>query len=306
MLGTRLLPEAMLRWCGDRVAGLFYACNERRRTTTLTNLALAFPEKSDADREKIARAAYRHFASVVVDNLLVMTNRRTRESFAADADLSALDSIRQQGESGRGVIMITGHLGQWELMAQLAESALGRGMVIVTRYLSNALLEERIVQPFRAATGVTVVYKDKALITAAKTLKKGGMLGLLVDQKTGERDGVPATFLGQPITCLASSAQLQLRLKADAMAAFLVRDGNTRLELIVSDPIIPQNPDADDAVEQLVQQHQDAISDAIRKYPEQWFWMHDRFRLGNQKHRKDRIQKRVAQKTAADNKDVSS
>jgi KDO2-lipid IV(A) lauroyltransferase len=193
-------------------------------------------------------------------------------------------------------VILTGHLGQWELMSQMISRRLPeREAAIVTRYLSNPLLEDRLVHPYRTATGVRVLYKDKALLGGSKTLRRGGMLGLLIDQKIGVRDGVEVEFLGQQVLALASSAHLQMRLDADAMGVFLLRDRRGYFRLVVTEPVpVDEDATAEGAVERLVQRHQDVISEMVRAYPEQWFWMHDRFRMGDQSERQARIRQRIA------------
>lgn len=278
---SRWLPKVAVRWLLQGAALLFFALSARRRRLALANLEIAFPEWSSRRRWRTALRAYRHFGAVVADEVLAWTGRLDVARMAREVECEGWERFAAVAAASKnGLLAVTGHLGNWELMLPIVGLRLSRPVAVVARELTNGLLEERVVEPLRSRFGARVIHKKNALRGVIRVLRDGGAVGLLIDQKTGRRQGVPVAFFGREVVAVSTPAVLQRRFGVPVVAMFLVRrqDGGYRLE--VTPPLeLPDAAGDEDAVQRLTQMHQAVIEAKIREYPEQWLWMHDRWRL---------------------------
>lgn len=278
---VHVLPTGCVYGLANGLAALYYRIGFGRRRIALDNLALAFPEMAPADRRRVARACYRSAATTAVEGMLVLTGRLVPERIRGMVDgeqwqrLSAVEST-----SKTGLLIITAHFGNWEMLSHYVGLRSPRLSNVVGRRTTNPLLEERLVQPLRERFGAQLIHKRRALMRLVRALKKGENVGLLIDQKSNRRDGVEVEFFGVPVLAPATPARLQIRHGVPVVPAFLVRTGNRSYRLEVADPVEWHDNGApqEEQVRELTQKHQLEIETMIRAYPEQWFWMHDRWR----------------------------
>lgn len=265
-----------------RLSGaLFFLISFRRRGITLANLKIAFPEKSRKERFGIAWRAFLNMAEFTGDSFLLMANKLTQDEIFGMVDGKQLDKYKAlRNASGRGAIHITGHLGNWELMAQYG-ALQGLESHVIARRGTNRLIDEKIVVPLRTRYGNQVFYKENAMINTVKTLKRNEAVSFLIDQKIGPKEGVPVQFFGREVLAVASCAVLQIRFNPLVIPVFLVKTARRRYKLIVGDAIQWRDDGSppEEQVQKLTQQYQRVIEETIRQYPDQWFWMHNRWRI---------------------------
>lgn len=273
---TRLLPRFGVYALLDFVSQLWSVLDLRHREITLKNLAIAFPDVPER-HGSLLRATYRHLGYVMAENVLLITGRATVAEYAERIDSSEWPKMAHvMADSPRGVLVITGHMGNWELMSLFCKTLTEKPAAVVARQTTNPYLEENVLMPFRTSTGAQVCYKLGAIRTIMRVLRDGGFAGMLIDQKARKRDGVEIDFFGRRLMAFSSPASIQLKHNVPVVGMFLMRVGAGRYKLIVSDPVHLQ---PGDDVTSLTQRHQDIIAEMIRAYPEQWFWMHNRWRL---------------------------
>lgn len=279
---ARRAPRAWFRWILAGFSQLYFRASARRRRTTLSNLAIAFPEKNAMERAQLARRCYRHFSHMAADSLFLISGRWSAEDFLARVDYeTALARYRKEtAEAPGGVIQISGHLGNWEFLFHLG-ALLGFPSVGIVRRTANPLIEERIVSPARHRFGSRVVYKKEAVRAMARELANGGTVSMLIDQKTSHRFGAPVAFFGKETLAVRTPAALQSRFGARVIPTALFREDDGRYTLHVGEPIdwIEDERPKDAQIDAMTQRHQSAIEAMIRCRPEQWFWMHNRWRL---------------------------
>jgi len=277
----KILPIGVVTLIFRAFGALFFLLSPRRRRITQTNLKIAFPEKKPSECRHIAWRAFQNVALSTRDSFLVMANRIDPNKIFERVDGTDLEKYRDlKSNTSRGIMHITAHLGNWELMAQYG-ALQGLESHVVARKGTNRLIDERIIVPMRTRYGNKVFYKQNALIHTVKALKRGETVSFLIDQKINEKEGVPVTFFGQEILAVAACAVLQIRFHPTVIPVFMVRKGSNRYKLVVGDPI-PWQDDGSSQEEQirtLTQTHQTAIEKMIRQYPDQWFWMHDRWKI---------------------------
>lgn len=293
----RILPEVLIEGIFRLFGVLFFLLSFRRRSITLANLRIAFPEKSRKERFGIAWRSFQNMALFTGDSFLVMTGKLTPEQILSRVDGAELEKYKaMRAGSSQGVIHLTGHLGNWELIADYA-AICGYESNIVARQGTNRLIDEKIVLPLRIRYGNRISYKKNALLFIGKSLRHGEAVAFLVDQKSGEKDGVPVRFFGQEIIAVASCAALQIRFNPLVVPVFMVKTGRQQYKLLVGDRI-EWNDDGsprEEQIQKLTQCQQTVIEQMIRQYPDQWFWMHNRFNIMDarirrrQKHRARRL-----------------
>ncbi len=264
------------------VAALFYLLGGGRRRITKMNLQLAFPEKTKKERTQIAQAAYDHFGQMIAESAMVLAGKIDREKLISMVDGRDIANLLElERRSDKGFLAITGHLGNFELMSHYTGTQSIRQGNVVARRGTNRLIDDRIVTPMRQSFGNRVIYKSRALPQVAKALKRGENVGLLIDIKSNEREGVPIKFFGKETIAIKSSAFLQIKLDILVVPIAMVRTAPRQYKLVASNPIewTDNGKSTAEQIAELTQIHQSALEKLIREYPEQWLWMHNRWRI---------------------------
>jgi KDO2-lipid IV(A) lauroyltransferase len=278
----RCCPAPVIYGTCRLFAFLFYLAGTGRRRITMKNLQIAFREKSRTEHGRIARAAYDHFGQMIAESAMVLAGKIGREKLLSMVDGGAMKALLELEQStNKGILAITGHLGNFELLSHYTGTQSVRQGHVVARQGTNRLIDRWIVIPMRESFGNRVIYKNRALPQVARALKRGEHVGLLIDIKCNRWEGVPVTFFGKETFAIKSSAYLQIKLDIPVVPVAMVRVAPRQYKLIAADPIPWSNngkPQEDQIVE-LTQLHQSVLEKLIRQYPEQWLWMHDRWRL---------------------------
>lgn len=265
------------------MAALFYVLSASRRKITLKNLQLAFPDQSEKERIKIARAAYDNFGRFMAESAMIMAGKLTPETIDNMVDGSELPKVLDlEQKHEKGILCITAHLGNFELLAHYTGMKTKRKAHVVARKGTNKRIDEQIVTPLRESFGNHVIYKTRALPRAAKALKRGEHVGLLIDIKSNPAQGLPINFFGHQTYAIKSSAYLQIKLGVPVVPVTMVRVAARKYKLVVGEPIPWQDTGSpiEEQLAELTQIHQAAIEKLIRTYPAQWLWMHDRWKSG--------------------------
>ena len=263
---VRLLPDRSLPWLARVTSGCWHALDAPRRTVCRENLRAAFPEKSDAEIHRLARAVFGH---VVIVNLETASHHHDGvERWLERVD----DPRRSEGPPKDPVVWVAMHFGFWEFTPGAAARG-GKPVLTVNRTLRNPLLEG-MVDELRTAMGSETVPKGRAARELLATLKRGEPIGLLVDQHAGSK-GIWVPFFGRPASTVSTPARLALRFDAPIRPLVLVRNGLLRYELRILEDIAPEG-----TAEELTAKMNRAFEDVIREKPEQWLWIHKRWKGG--------------------------
>ena len=274
-------PAPLIYGVCRAIAMLFYALATKRRKIAMKNLRIAFPDKPPAEQRRIARGAYDHFGQMIAESAMIMAGKITREAMDSMVDGCAMKRLLElEQNTAQGILAITGHLGNFELLAHYTGSHAERQSHVVARKGSNRLIDERIVTPMRESFGNSVIYKERALPQIVKVLKRSEHIGLLIDIKTNARQGLPIQFFGRETLGLKTSATLQLKLNPFVVPMAMVRIAPRKYKLVVMDPVLwnDNGKPMNEQVAELTQIHHHALEKLIRNNPEQWLWMHNRWK----------------------------
>lgn len=259
------------------IAWLAYTLGIRRRVT-LDNLARALPEKSQDERERIARGAYTTMSRVVIESL----NPRDHLEAGWEADEpirgSGWPALEAAVREGRGALIATAHFGNWERTGKML---LRRGIPLnpLVRPLKGALNHRIVDNRLRAGAGL--IYPKGAIQTICETLKLGESVLVLLDQAMPLKHGVFVPFMGRPASTTPALAIAAQKTGAPVFVAMAIREpGGRRMYLQVEGPLPPPAgaPDAETLVAHtaLVTAELERI---IREHPEQWLWLHRRWKV---------------------------
>jgi len=271
-----LLPRALARLAAGMLARLVYAAFGRLRRVGLRNLELALPETSASERRRILRGVYRSLAWQLVE--FCRLPRYTRMNTEGWIRTEGLENYIAARAGGKGVLILTGHLGAWEL-SSFYHSLMGYPMGMVIRRLDNRPLDE-FVNGIRCLHGNRVLHKDdfaRGLLTA---MRAGETVGILMDTNMTPPQGEFVPFFGR-LACTASGlARVALKTGAAVLPGFMVWEPAERRYVLHFGPalVFARTGDTEADVLQATAQCNQVLESWIRRYPEQWLWIHRRWK----------------------------
>jgi KDO2-lipid IV(A) lauroyltransferase len=271
------LPYAAARAVSRGLAWLAYHVDKRHRLVADDNLRRAFPGRySDAERDALVRGVYRHCCGLLVEivhipRLLHATNWRRH------VDLSRAGSIVAGMMSGRPLMIVTGHFGNWEVGGYVL-GLLGFRTYAIARPLDNPYVDDYL-RSFRERTGQGILAKHGDFDKMNAILANGGVLATLGDQDAGQR-GLFVDFFGRPASTHKAIALLSLEHKVPLAVTGVRKAGEPlRYEIFVEDFITPEEYEGrSDAVPAMTQRFTSALERIVREAPEQYFWLHRRWK----------------------------
>jgi len=286
------VPPALALWVADQIAGLLHRLVPSRRRIALDNLVAAFPALvTDPDRaDALVRAMYRHLIRAVVE-ALVLKRKLHITNWRAFLDLyPAVGLPHVMLNPNRAALLVTGHFGNWELFGY-ATGAMGFQSFAIARVLDNPYLE-RYTRRLRQASGQTLIAKNDDFERLTTAMKEKAKVGTLADQDAGPR-GVFVDFFGRPASTHKAVALMAIEFDA-VMVVFGVprvdralppaAPARPGLESVyyaveVEDVIDPRDyADRPDAVQAITARYTSALERIIRRHPEQYFWLHRRWK----------------------------
>jgi KDO2-lipid IV(A) lauroyltransferase len=249
---------------------------KRDRRMAVDNLAIAFPQSHRMVREAMARAMFKNLGRNVFD-FLNLKNASARHLESLVESVRGLEYFEETMSAGKGAIVITGHIGCWELMPPYFVNR-GYLVTVVARRMKDSRLAEELVA-IRSSVGVTTVDRDSSPREMARVLKRGEVLGVLIDQHTSV-GGTYVPFFNRPAFTPTGVAKLAMLTGAPIvpMADFLNHNGRHTIHVLP--PILPPEnvTDRETAIHELTAECSLAVERLIRIDPKQWVWFHHRWR----------------------------
>jgi KDO2-lipid IV(A) lauroyltransferase len=271
-----LPPRGVARAIGALVGRVALLFTPRLRRAGHLNLQLAFPQKTEAEREQILRKLYRNLGWLLAE--FCQMPRYTPEMTQSFIRYEGLEHYLAARERGKGVLVLTGHLGAWEL-SSFYHSLMGYPMSIVIRRLDNVLVDD-LVNHIRCLHGNQVLHKDDFARGLLAAMRRGETVGILMDTNMTPPQGAFVDFFGH-LACTGSGmARVAIKTGAQVLPGFLLWEESTQqyvlrfgapLTLPISDDV-----EADTLAHTAL--FTKVIEDYIRRYPDQWLWVHRRWK----------------------------
>lgn len=272
---VRLLPLKGARRLGGSLGKFSFLVLRFREEVTLGNLRRCFPGKSDAELKRIACGA---FASVGIALLeLVWLPRMSAEQMKKEVRFDRPELVQEVHANGRGLLLLTAHFGSWEFLAQGFNVSLGIPLNMLVKTQSNKLVD-RSINRGRTRFGNKIIAMETSLREVLRALRDGEVVGIAADQ-AAPKENVPIEFFGTMVPTHLGPAVLSLKMKAPILAFFPIRqaDGSYYVS-VVPVPSDDLEGQSDENVVELTRRHVKITEDFIRRYPDQWMWMHKRWK----------------------------
>jgi len=272
---VQLLPLTVVRRMGRGLGRFVYTRIGHRRDVTLNNLRRAFPERPDVELVQVARGAFENIGISLLE--LLWFPRMTREQVLKEVRFDKPDIVRNAFNKGKGVIILTAHFGNWELLGQAMTVYFGYPFSGLAKTQSNRLVNERINRR-RKLFGTKVIPMETSLRELLRALGDGEMVAIAADQ-AAPKENVPMEFFGTSVPTHTGPSVLSLKMGSPIVASFAVRsaDGSYDAHLIEVPSEDLKGP-SDENVIELTRRHVKITENIIRQYPDQWLWMHKRWK----------------------------
>jgi KDO2-lipid IV(A) lauroyltransferase len=270
-----LLPRRASLGLGRALGWVWGRLDRRHRAIAVDNLRRAFPDWDEARLEATALGVYAHFAAVLLDILWLA--RAPRARLLEIVDWEGRQRYEAAMAKGKGVLFVTAHLGNWELQA-VNHGYLYEPVSAIARWLDNPRLDARLCA-FRRRSGNTVLVKRQALVEALRTIRAGHGVAVLIDQNVQEKDGIFVEFFGRPAatTTVAAAVALKTGCVLLPVRSRLLPGG--RYVLTYDPPVeVALSGDRTADIVRLTQALTTRIESWVRETPEQWLWIHRRWR----------------------------
>jgi Kdo2-lipid IVA lauroyltransferase/acyltransferase len=272
----RWLPRPLARALGRSVAMAVYCLHPRLRRVGMRNLELAFPDKSLAERRQILKGVYRSLGRLLAE--VPKFPEYTLQNVDRIAIYDGFEHYEAARARGKGVLFMTAHLGGWEI-GSFVHSLHGHWLNIVARRLDNPLLE-RWGRTLRELHGNRMHDKDEYARGLLAAMKRGETVAALMDTNMTPPQGVFVHYFGRPACTASGLARVAMRTGAAVLPAFTIWDEKLRKYRIHLEPAIPTICTGDDEADAIAntQNYTAAIERAVRAHPDQWLWVHRRWK----------------------------
>src|SRR6266852_836508 len=274
--GFEVLPGPLAIGLGRALGRIACCLPGNLRRTGERNLRLAFPDLSAREHRRLLRGCFQNLGRLLgVFSQFANANPPTLKRVVDCEGLERLDAAQR---GGRGVILFTGHVGAWELTS-FALSLFDHPLSFLVRRIDNPKIE-KLIDRMRTGLGNRTIDKTSAARGMLQILQKGGTLGILVDLNTLDREAIFVDFFGVPASTTFMLAKLALRTGADVLPVFAPWDKQHRRFLLKIDAplVVDRTGDEEEDVRRLTQSFTSVVEDYVRRYPDQWLWIHRRWK----------------------------
>jgi KDO2-lipid IV(A) lauroyltransferase len=246
-----------------------------RRGVVESQIAAAFPEWTEAEVHRVARASYASLARTSVETAVLPTKSRG-EILDLFEGVDGWDGVESRLARGRGLILVGGHIGNWEL-AGAALAARGLMLDVVARHMANKLFDRYLART-REQLGMRVVFDEEAVRRVPRTLRSGGVVAFLVDQAALGLASTWVPFFGRDAKTPRGPAVFSLRLQTPIVFGAAIRTPSNRYRLVLEPVDVDTTGDRESDVDRIVAAYTAVLERWVRRVPEQYFWQHRRWK----------------------------
>lgn len=271
-----LLPRPAARFVGAAFAAIAYRLRTPLRKAAQTNLQIAFPELSERKRDEIIRRMVRQVGWMAAE--FSQLPKYSRENIENVVVIDGFENFDAAKRRGKGVLFLTGHMSAWEL-SSFTHALYGYPLHFLVRPVSNRRVDA-LVNRYRCLSGNRPIDKNKSARAILKVLGEAGTVGILMDHNTSLDEGVFVNFFGVPASTSSGLARLALRTDAAVVPGFLLWDASRRKYRLRFEPAVEVSRTGDEEadVRENTQRFTRVIEDFIREHPDQWLWVHKRWK----------------------------
>ncbi|MBI4435908.1 MAG: lysophospholipid acyltransferase family protein [Candidatus Omnitrophica bacterium] len=258
----------------------FWVLGKERRKT-VQHLTLAFgKEKTPHEIFKVGESVFQNLGKTVAELIYFpKITQKTLNRWVSFEGLSKLDTVLQ---SGKGGVLLVAHFGNWELLARALSLKGYQGIIVIRKVYDERF--DRLLSEIRQSEGLKYLYRDESPKQMLRILHQNQFLGILADQDIDSVDGIFVPFFGKEAYTPVAPARFAIASGAPVIPCFMIREGNGRHRLVVEEPLWPANgSDKEEAVNRLTERWMSVTESYIRRFPDQWVWMHRRWKTRPEK-----------------------
>ncbi len=272
---ARCIPLSIRKLVFKSLMRLFYHAAAKHRFIALYNLRCSFPEKSMEELIGIAKGVYRNVAIVAAEffDLPYITKKNIHKWI----EVEGLENYEAANSQQKGLLTIIAHFGNWELLS-VAGPLLFQKANIIYRPLDNPVFNN-LVEYVRTVNGNELIPKGRSGKKIMRLLKENEGIGVLIDQNVAAREGLFVDFFGRPACTGVGLAVLALQSGAPVLPMFMARQKSGKYKLIFKPPVeVSKTDDYEKDLFENTQRFTKVVEDLVREYPDQWFWIHQRWK----------------------------
>nr|HID57664.1 lauroyl acyltransferase [Desulfobacterales bacterium] len=268
-------PKALSRGVCSILGLVFFHLDRRHRKIVLTNLTRAFSRTmTQAEIYRLGRMVFENLCQIPFEmGFFLRLNHRNFQKYFSFIGFSNLDSAYQKN---KGVLCLTAHIGNWELLSGIP-AMLGYPLSMVVRPLDFKPMDN-FMKKFRTRSGGKLIPKNSSMRMILNSLKRGELVGMLLDQNVDWYDGVFVRYFGRPACTNKGLALVALKTGAPVVPVFLIRDGKRFILHCEPQVSLVRTGDKTKDIEINTERFTSIIESFVRRYPEQWFWVHQRWK----------------------------
>jgi len=270
------MPRPIARFVSAGLSAFLLWLRPRLRRAAMENLRLAFPEWTEKQRRATIRGMVRQLGWMGAE--FAHFPRHTKKNIDRVVLLDGFENFASAQARGKGVLFLTGHMSAWEI-APFAQAMFGNPLHFLVRPIDNQRVDE-LVTRYRCLGGNSPVDKNQSARAVLKALADGGTVGILADHNTLLAEGVFVDFFGIPACTTAGLARFALHTDAAVVPVFVHWDAALRKYRLCFDPAVELTRTGDDAtdIRENTQRFTRVIENYVRRYPDQWLWLHRRWK----------------------------
>jgi KDO2-lipid IV(A) lauroyltransferase len=279
----RAVPENARQATGRLLGAMGYALLKKRRTIAISNIRRAFSDYTPEQAVQIARNCFKNLGTNMIELLMA--------PYLSDADVARRFSFEPRDiatrtlGSGRGVIALTCHFGNWEIMG-ITSKLLNQPVVALARPLKKHVRLNKFLNGLRESTGLTIIVNENTAKEVMRLLKRKAIIAILGDQREKRSRGVFVDLFGQPVPTSKGTAMIGMKTGCPVVPCYPVRNGFLRYTIMCGEPIVMEREgDIEELVAKNTRKINAFLEDIIRKHPDEWFWVHQRWGRPDRKHR---------------------
>lgn len=273
--GLGILPRPIARGLAAKLTQILFVFLPKLRKTAEVNLRIAFPDWSNAQRQAVIRGMLLNLGWMAAE--FARSPKYTRQNIEKIVALDGNENFLAAQHRAKGVLFLTGHIGAWEL-SSFAHALYGYPLHYMARPIDNPRID-KLVNEYRGLSGNRPIFKNESARAMLKVLKDAGTIGILADQNTMPEEAAFVDFFGKAASTTTGIARVALHTGAAVVPGYAVWDESLRKYRLRFEPPVEliRTGDAERDILENTQKFTKVLEAIIRKYPEQWVWVHGRW-----------------------------
>ncbi len=283
-----LFPEGFALWIGRQLGRLGYLIDFEHRHVAMKNLERAFGgEKSGNEIRGIALRTFENLGMNLIEFLRFpgLKNEKLMEK----VEIEGRSHVDAALKSGKGIIFLLGHIGNWELLGCMPR-VLGNNLMALARPIKKNRRLDRFIGEIRRSSGLQVLSSKRVAYQVVSALRRNKMVGILIDQREKRNEGIGVKFFGENASTTPASAFFALKTGAAVIPVYTIRLKGGRHRIVAEPPVgLIETGDKAEDIRINTQHHTEVLESIIRRFPDQYFWIHRRW----ERKERDRTRSRI-------------